>query len=137
MKKIFIVSLVVIGCMEIFSCASGHRQVDILHPKGGISVTGSRIYIEEFNEKEIVFMIRTSRSETMWLEYVIEDEAGNAISEEAFYHDGVRRNSIRKLKAKEGYEFRKGENYTLYIGITLGPLFQNRFQIYYKYKFVL
>ena len=67
MKKLFIIFLVLIGFIGLISCASGHRQGDILYPAptsdipagpqsaaGRPSSTG-RISIEEFNEKEILF----------------------------------------------------------------------------------
>ncbi len=141
MKKLLIISLILIGCIVHVSCARSYRKVDILQPEpisGGPSSTG-RISIEEFNEKEIVFEIQFSFREEMRLEYVIEDEAGNAISEESFSHDVIRRRYIRKMKAKEEYEFRKGENYTLYIGykwIPAHPIYES-FQLFYSYKFVL
>ncbi len=140
MKKLLIISLILMGCIELVSCARSYHKGDILQPEPFSGVPGStgRISIEEFTEKEIVFEIRVSPGERMWLEYVIEDEKGNLISEESFYHD-VRRGYIRKLRAKAKFKFRQGENYTLYIGRSLPithPLF-GRFQLFYRYKFVL
>ncbi len=145
MKKLFIIFSVLIGCIGLISCASGHRQGDILYPAapplGPASQLG-RIYIEEFNEKEIVFKIRISlpraAPQAEWLEYVIIDEEENSISEESFYHD-KRRAYTRKMKAKEESIFRKGKNYTLYFGrkLTVSHPVYGRFMPLYSYKFVL
>ena len=149
MKKLFIIFSVLIGCVGLISCASGHRQVDILHlvptsdmPKMGrvsmVEFKTGRISIVEFNEKEILFKIWISPPlAIMWLEYVIVDEEENSISEESFY-DGTRAYT-RKMKAKEESIFRKGKNYTLHIGRKLSfshPVY-GRFQPLYRYKFVL
>ena len=154
MKKLFIIFLVLIGCIGLISCASGHRQGDFLYPvpfapgerpstTGRISIwdiKAGRISIEEFNEKEIVFKIRFA-SPSKWLDYVIVNEQENSISEESFYHD--KRNDsrayTRKMKAKEEFIFRKGKNYTLHIGWKLlrwHPI-HGRFWLLYSYKFVL
>ena len=149
MKKLFIIFLILIGCIGLISCVSGRGQGDILYPAptsdipagpqsaaGRPSSTG-RISIEEFNEKEIVFKILISQGAT-WLEYVIVDEEENSISEESFYHD-TRRPYTRKMKAKEESAFIKGKNYTLHIGRKLQyshPVY-DRFQLLYSYKFVL
>jgi len=151
MKKLFIIFLVLIGCIGLISCASGRRQGDILYPvptsdvleKGrSISIgefkTG-RISIEEFNEKEILFKIWIPSPQAIWLEYVIMDEEENSISEESFYHGEIRAAYTRKMKAKEESIFRKGKNYTLHIGRKLPyshPVY-GRFQLLYSYKFVL
>lgn len=157
MKKIFIIFLVLIGCIGLISCASGNHQGDILHPVLTTGVPGERpsmtsrisfwdikagrISIKEFNEKEIVFKIRISLPLKMWLEYVIVDEEENSISEESFYHDKRSDSgaSIRKMKAKEEFIFRKGKNYTLYIGrkLPLSHTVYGHFQLLYSYKFVL
>ena len=144
MKKLFIIFSVLIGCIGLISCASGRRQEDILYPVAPIMEPASqlgRIYIEEFNEKEIVFKIRISlpraAPQAEWLEYVIVDEEENSISEESFY-DSTRAYT-RKMKAKEESIFRKGKNYTLYIGrklTVLHPVY-GRFMPLYNYKFVL
>ncbi len=140
MKKQFIISLILFVCIEFVSCASGHRPGDILYPApiSGRSSTG-RISLEEFNEKEIVFKIRISLDEAMWLEHLILDEEENVISEESFYHDVMRREYTRKLKAKAEFKFTKGKEYTLYIGYKLAsphPV-HGLFQLFYSYKFVL
>ena len=140
MKKKFIISLFLIACIELVSCARGHLQGDILYPdpiSGRPGSTG-RILIEGINEKEIVFKIWISLGKGMWLEYLIVDEEGNPISEESFYHE-VRTGYTRKLKAKAEFTFRKGEEYTLYIGYKLPishPAYE-RYQLFYTYKFVL
>lgn len=144
MKKLFIIFLVLIGCIGLISCASGHRQGDILHPApisdvpGGPPISTGRIYIEEFNEKEIVFKIWISPALKTWLEYVIVDEEENSISEESFYND-ERKTYTRKMKAKEESIFRKGKNYTLHIGrqLTYSHPVYGRFQLLYSYKFAL
>ena len=149
MKKLFIIFLVLIGCIGLISCASGHRQVDILHlvptsdmPKKGrgsmVEFKTGRISIVEFNEKEILFKIWIPSPQAIWLEYVIMDEEENSISEESFYHD-KRRAYTRKMKAKEESIFRKGKNYTLHIGrkLTHAHPVYGRFMPLYRYKFVL
>jgi len=150
MKKLFIIFLVLIGCIGLISCASGLRQGDILYPVPTSDVPAGtleamkrprstgRISIEGFNEKEIVFKIWLRLPQEMWLEYVIMDEEENSISEESFYND-ERRTYTRKMKAKEESIFRKGKNYTLHIGRKLPvshPVY-GRFQLLYSYKFVL
>ncbi len=150
MKKLFIIFLVLIGCIALISCATGHRQGDILFPvpisdvhPGTLeamkrpSSTG-RISIEEFNEKEIVFKISISLPLVTWIEYVIMDEEENSISEESFYHER-RLAYTRTMKAKEESIFRKGKNYTLHIGrkLTFSHPVYGRFQLLYSYKFVL
>ncbi len=144
MKKLSIIFSVLIGCIGLISCASGHRQGDTLYSAltGGPPLLPGRIYIEEFNEKEIVFKIRISfpreAPQAEWLEYVIMDEEENSISEESFYHDKRRAYTI-KMKAKEGFIFRKGKNYTLNIGrkLTVSSPWYGWFQLLYSYKFVL
>jgi hypothetical protein len=144
MKKLFIIFSVLIGCIGLISCASGHRQGDTLYsaPTDGPPLLPGRIYIEEFNEKEIVFKIRIlgprAAAQAEWLEYVIMDEEENSISEESFYHD-KRRAYTRKMKAKEESIFRKGKNYTLYFGrkLTVSHPVYGRFMPLYSYKFVL
>ena len=150
MKKLFIIFLVLIGCIGLISCAGGHRQGDILHPAlisdvpGAPPSSAGRIFIEEFNEKEIVFKIWVSPSLATWLplatwiEYEIVDEEENSISEESFYHEKRRAYTI-KMKAKEEFIFIKGKNYTLHIGRQLlySSHVYGRFQLLYSYKFVL
>jgi hypothetical protein len=151
MKKLFIIFLVLIGCIGLISCASGRRQGDILYPVPTSDVPAGtleamkrpsstgRISIEEFNEKEIVFKIWLRLPQEMWLEYVIVDEEENSISEESFYHGEIRAAYTRKMKAKGEAIFRKGKNYTLHIGRKLAyshPVY-GRFQLLYSYKFVL
>jgi len=144
MKKLFIIFLVLSGCIGLISCASGHRQGDILYPVPTSNVPGEppsstgRIYIEEFNEKEIVFKIWISPALKTWLEYVIVDEEENSISEESFFYE-KRRPYTRKMKAKEEFIFIKGKNYTLNIGHQLpySSRVYGRFQLLYSYKFVL
>jgi hypothetical protein len=150
MKKLFIIFLVLIGCIGLILCASGHRQGDILYPAQISDIPGEtpsstgRIYIEEFNEKEIVFKIWISPClETWlpiatWIEYEIVDEEENSISEESFSHEKRKAYTI-KMKAKEEFIFRKGKNYTLNIGRQLpySHRVYGRFQLLYSYKFVL
>ncbi len=148
MKKLFIIFLVLIGCIGLISCATGHRQGDIIYPvltsdlleRGHILTVEfkhGRISIEEFNEKEILFKIWISPPLRTWLEYVIVDEEENSISEESFYDN--RRAYTRKMKAKEESIFRKGKNYTLYIArpLTVSLHVHGRYQLLYSYKFVL
>jgi len=113
MKKLFIIFSVLIGCIGLISCATGHRQGDILYPVPTSDVPAGtleamkrprstgRISIEGFNEKEIVFKIWLRLPQEMWLEYVIMDEEENSISEESFYHGEIRAAYTRKMKAKE------------------------------------
>ena len=149
MKKLFIIFSVLIGCIGLISCASGHRKGDIIYPVPLTNIPGKglifneefrtgRISVEEFNEKEIVFKIWISPPLAMLLEYVIVDEEENSISEESFYHEkGMA--YTRKMKAKEESIFRKGKNYTLYIGrkLTVSYPVDGRFMPLYSYKFVL
>jgi len=140
-KKLLIISLILIGSIGLVSCARSYHKGEILQPEpiSGVPGSAGRISIEEFTEKEIVFKILISLGGRMWLEFIIEDEEGNAISEESFKHGVMRSRYTIKMKAKEEYEFRKGENYTLYIGykwIPAHPIYEN-FQLFYRYKFVL
>jgi hypothetical protein len=145
MKKLFIIFLVLIGCIGLISCASGRRQEDILYPVASIIETAiplGRISIEEFNEKEIVFKIwisLLSLPQEMWLEYVIMDEEENSISEESFSHGEIRAAYTRKMKAKGEAIFRKGKNYTLHIGrkLTVSHPVYGWFLLLYSYEFVL
>ena len=144
MNKLFIIFSVLIGCIGLISCATGHRQGDILHPVPISNIPGEppsstgRISIEEFNEKEIVFKIWISYPLATWIEYEIVDEGENSISEESFNHKRRRAYTI-KMKAKEEFIFIKGKNYTLNIGHQLpySSRVYGRFQLLYSYKFVL
>ena len=144
MKKLLFISLVLVYCIGLVSCARSHLQGDVLHPvpisdaPDDFPSSTGRISIVEFNEKEIVFEIWIKLPLSRWIEYIIVDEEENSISEESFHHDKSRIYT-RKMKAKEEHEFRKGENYTLHIGRQLPYTHQvyGRFQLLYSYKFVL
>ena len=119
-KSLSIFAALIIVLMGLTSACSSYKNQKV-NLYTGMQPIKSEITVVNYSSDFVELRIRIDQNtdlQTRWLYHIIEDEQKNFISE-GWYPTTIGHNTAYtiKIKAKEGYSFESGREYSLCIGL--------------------